>query len=366
MKILQTIPKLTFDEERTWLDAAWKRVLDSGHYILGSEVETFEQFFANYIGVAHGVGVANGTQAVEIALRAVGVQPGDRVATVSHTAVATVNAIRACGAWPVFIDVDPATALMDLSDLAHIIASEPLRAIVIVHLYGNVVNPEPLQKLCQDHAISLIEDCAQAHGAAWNERQVGSLGDIAAFSFYPTKNLGALGDAGMVVTNNPEFASQARLLREYGWHKRYVSDVVGMNSRLDALQAALLNVLLQRLDERNDRRRAIAALYDAHLKILPVEIPCHDPQAHHVYHQYVIQTDDRDALARYLEANDIGTAVHYPVPVHQQPAYQQFSTRKLPRTERIIKRILSLPMYPQLEPDSVNLIVTQIKSFFER
>ncbi|MFD2113089.1 DegT/DnrJ/EryC1/StrS family aminotransferase [Thiorhodococcus fuscus] len=363
MNIPQTLPKATVDEDRALIDDAWRRVLDSGRYILGAEVEAFERTFAGYIGVGYGIGVANGTQALEIALRAVGVEAGDRVATVSHTAVATIVAIRAIGAVPVFVDIDPETFLIDLLDLERV-ADVSLKAVIVVHLYGNLVPPDPIREWCRARGVALVEDCAQAHGASWNGRRAGSLGDIAAFSFYPTKNLGAVGDAGMVVTDCPVLAEQVRLLRQYGWRERFVSATEGVNSRLDPLQAALLGVLLERLDERNDRRRAIASLYDDGLCSAPVRTPHCCPDVHHVYHQYVIETDARDELAGYLSEHGVCTAIHYPVPVHLQPAYARFATRVLPVTEAIIPRILSLPMYPQLEPEAVHLVGALVRSFF--
>lgn len=370
--IPQTFPKASVDEDRAALDAAIARVLDSGYYILGPEVEAFEAAFAGYIGAAHGIGVGNGTDAIELALRALGIGEGDIVATVSHTAVATAAAIRACGAEPLWVDIDAATYVMDLADLERRIAAcragphgGRLKAVVAVHLYGTMVAPEPLLALCRRHGLALIEDCAQAHGAAWRGRRAGSFGDAAAFSFYPTKNLGALGDGGMVVTNNAVLAGRVRLLRQYGWRERYVSDEVGLNSRLDPLQAAILGVFLDKLDARNDARRAAAAVYDRALAGIPgLVLPGNTEGVRHVYHQYVIRCARRDALAAHLRDNGVGTAVHYPVPVHRQPAYAgRHPPEDLPVTEAAAGEILSLPMYPQLGADQAGRVAALVRDF---
>jgi dTDP-4-amino-4,6-dideoxygalactose transaminase len=372
--IPQTFPKATIDEDRAEIDAAIARVLASGWYILGPEVEAFERAFAAYIGTAHGVGVASGTDAIELALRALGVGEGDLVATVSHTAVATATAIRRCGAEPLWIDIDPALYVMDVDQLERRIAAvrttprgERLKAVVAVHLYGNMVAPEPLLAVCRRHGLRLVEDCAQAHGAGWNGRRAGSFGDAAAFSFYPTKNLGAIGDGGMVVTADAAVAERARLLRQYGWRERYVSDEVGLNSRLDPLQAALLGVMLERLDARNDGRRAAAAAYDQALAGIPgLILPGTTAGVRHVYHQYVIRCARRDALADFLRGHGVGTAVHYPVPVHRQPAYAgHHLPEDLPATEAAAGEILSLPMYPQLGADPARGIAALVRHFFE-
>ena len=366
--IPQTDPKASTIEDRDAIDLAVRRVLESGYYILGPEVEAFEAAFADYLGVAHGIGVANGTEALQVALGALGIGPGDLVATVSHTAVATIAAIRACGAEPVWVDVDPATYVMDLDHLERVIAAVPgLKAVVAVHLYGTMVPPERLVALCRRHGLALVEDCAQAHGAAWRGRRAGSFGDAAAFSFYPTKNLGALGDGGMVCTGRADIAENARLLRQYGWRDRYVSAVEGINSRLDPLQAAILGVFLPRLDERNRARAAWAAVYDRALAGRGLDLPATSPEVSHVYHQYVVALDDRDALAAALRAEGVGTAIHYPQPVHLQPAYRgRFDRLALPVTERLAARILSLPMYPQLGSERAQAVAALVTRWLER
>lgn len=357
--IPQTFPKASVDEDRAALEAAFARVLDSGRYILGPEVDGFEAAFAAHVGVAHGIGVANGTDAVEIGLRAIGVRAGDRVATVAHTAVATVTAIRAIGAEPVFVDIDPATYVMDLDGL-RAAAKTGLKAVVAVHLYGNMVPPEPLTAICREHGLRLLEDCAQAHGADNAGRRAGSIGDAAAFSFYPTKNLGAIGDGGIVVTADAAVATEARLLREYGWRDRYVSAIEGTNSRLDPMQAAFLSVGLEHLDARNDQRRAIAALYDAGLAEAPVTLPVATEGTRHVYHQYVVRVADRDRVLAQMAEKGVGCGIHYPVPVHRQAAYAAPDVH-LPATEAAAAEILSLPMYPQLPHDDARRVVEALR-----
>lgn len=374
--IPQTSPKAALDEDRAAIDAAIARVLDSGRYIQGPEVEGFERAFAAYCGTAHGIGVATGTDAVEIGLRALGIGPGDLVATVSHTAVATVAAIRAIGAAPVWVDIDADGFVMDPQALRRSVAAVKagpeaarLKAVVAVHLYGNMVDMEPLLAVCGEFGLRLLEDCAQAHGASQHGRRAGSFGDAAAFSFYPTKNLGALGDGGIIVTNSAETAAKARLLREYGWQERYVSFIEGGNSRLDPLQAAILAIGLDKLDERNGRRRAIAAVYDEELAGCAARRPGTTAGTVHVYHQYVIRlaatvAGGRDALAAHLAAEGVGSAVHYPQAVHHQPAYAgRFGPEDLPNTDAVIPDLLSLPMYPHLALDDARRIGRLVHSF---
>lgn len=367
----QVDPRAGYREDKALVDEAVLRVLDSGQYIMGQEVEAFEGEFAAFIGVRHGIAVANGTQAVEIALRSVGVGPGDLVLTVSHTAVATAVAIRSCGAEPVWVDVTDDGFTMDvglLDETAAALRASPdgarLKAVVAVHLYGAMVAPDALTEVCRRHGLKLVEDCAQAHGAAWNGKRAGSFGDASAFSFYPTKNLGALGDGGMVCTNDDTAADLARLVRQYGWKDRYISAIEGVNSRLDPVQAAILRIGLTRLEERNARRRAIAALYDEGLAGTPVVSPQAPGPLTHAYHQYVVRTADRDGLAARLRAEGVGTGVHYPVPVHAQPAYRgRFDRycRTLRNTEALASDILSLPMYPQLPHADARRVIGLIR-----
>ena len=346
-------PAANYRAHQDEIDQAVHRVMNGGMYILGDEVARFEQEFADYLGVQHAVGVGSGTDALHIALRACGVGPGDTVLTVSHTAVATVAAVELTGATAVVTDIDPATATMDVESLADAIQRSPgrIKVIIPVHIYGHPADMPAIMTVAERYGLKVIEDCAQSHGATIDGRKTGTWGHIAAFSFYPTKNLGALGDGGAVVTNDRPLADRLRLLREYGWRERYISDFAGLNTRLDELQAAVLRVKLRYLDKENTRRRELARIYDAILTRTPVTVPGGSQRADHVYHQYVVRSDCRDDLRSFLKANGVGTLIHYPVPVHLQPAYQGRvvpNGANLSHTETICRRILSLPMHPQL------------------
>ena len=336
-------------------------MLERGRYILGPETGAFEQEFAAYIGAQSALGVGSGTEALHLALRACGIGPGDEVITVSHTAVATVAAIELCGALPVLVDIDPVTYTLDPGRLEPAI-SPRTRAIIPVHLYGHPADLAQIVSIAASHGVRVIEDCAQAHGAFYDGRRAGSLGDIAAFSFYPTKNLGAIGDGGMVVTGDPALAEAARLLREYGWQERYVSQVPGWNSRLDELQAAVLRVKLRYLDVENARRKVLAGMYDRLLADTHLILPQCRLGASHVYHQYVVGCRERDALQAHLASNGIGTLIHYPVPVHLQPAYagRLQTPGGMQNTEQAARQVLSLPMYPELSDDQVEQVADAI------
>lgn len=362
--ILGANPRLQYLAHKTEIDDALRRVLDEGRYILGAEVKAFEADFAAYIGVKYGIGVGSGTEALSLALMAGGVKPGDEVITVSHTAVATVAAIERIGATAVLVDIDPNFYTIDPQRLAAAITPKT-KAIVPVHLYGQAVDLDPILDLAWTHELRLIEDCAQAHGAAYKDKRIGAYGDLACFSFYPTKNLGALGDGGMVVTDQPELAERLRLLREYGWAERYVSHIPGWNSRLDELQAAVLRVKLQYLDQENATRARIAAMYQAGLSGCRLTLPASRPEATHVYHQYVVRTPHREALRHHLKDKGIAALVHYPVPVHLQPAYQGRlpGRNKLPETEQAASEVLSLPLYPGLREEQVQAVIEAIRSF---
>ena len=354
------------------LDAAVQRVLSSGWYILGQEVAAFEEEFAAYhsaklpkadqaleIGC---VGVNSGTDALHLALRACEIGAGDEVITVAHTAVATVAAIRSAGATPVLVDIDPATYTIDPA-AAEAAITPRTKAIIPVHIYGQPADMDALLALGTRHHLRVIEDCAQAHGALYRGRPVGTMGDLGCFSFYPTKNLGALGDGGAVISRNPALVEQVRLLREYGWtpQSRYVSQAEGVNSRLDEMQAAMLRVKLQCLDEWNEIRRACAALY---AKRLPTQInaPVEDVHSHHVYHLYVVRLAARNRVRQALSERGIGSGIHYPVPVHMQPAYQgdQIIAHAMPETERAAGEILSLPMHPLLTVAEVERVANAL------
>ena len=346
------------------------RSLDSGQYILGAEVAAFENAFAAYLGVASVVGCASGTDALELALRGMGAGPGKAVFTVAHTAVATVAAICRAGAVPVLVDIEPDTFTMSPRSLAlaleHLRTSQPEMepaVIIPVHLYGHPCDMDPILELARQYGCQVLEDCAQAHGARYKGKMVGSMGRAAAFSFYPTKNLGALGDAGGVATNDPQLAETLRVMRQYGWQQRYISAVEGINSRLDPAQAAILAVQLEFLDADNAARRSIAALYDRELAGCALSLPQASPWAQPVYHLYVVRCPHRDQLAAYLKERGIGTAVHYPVPVHLQPAYAHClcAPGGLRHTEAAAAEILSLPMFPQLDNQAAEFVVETIR-----
>ena len=344
--------------------AAALRVLHRGWFILGPEVEGFEVAFAAYHGVEHAVGIASGTDAIELALRAAGVGSGDEVITVSHTAVATICGIERAGARPVLVDVDPLSYTMDPSAAAAAVTVRT-KAIVPVHLYGHPADMPAIVALAERHGLLVVEDCAQAHGARLGGRPVGTFGHLGAFSFYPTKNLGACGDGGAVITGDARLAARLRRLRTYGQESRYHHVERGVNSRLDEIQAAILSAKLPYLDEHNRVRRALAARYDCLLE--HVETPRvrdDDGEVLHVYHLYVVRHSDRDGLAARLRDRGVETLVHYPLPVHLQKAYEGLGFRRgdLPVTERVADEILSLPMYVGLSCDDVELVARAVSA----
>ncbi|MEA2754263.1 MAG: hypothetical protein QOJ54_552 [Aliidongia sp.] len=366
MAIPQMDPGAAYRALKPEIDAAVARVLGSGWYILGQEVGGFETEFAAALGLGHAVGVANGTDALVLALRALGIGPGDRVATVSHTAVATVAAIELAGAEPVLIDIEPLYCTLDPAELQRCFDAVPgIKAVIPVHLYGQMADLPAISAIARRHGARLVEDCAQAQGAILGGKPAGSFGDIACFSFYPTKNLGGFGDGGAVATSDAELARTLRSLREYGWRERYVSAITGMNSRLDEIQAAILRVRLPRLAAENARREAIAAAYDRGLAGLPIELPPRRPDTMPVWHQYVVRSTNRDALQQALGARGIGTNIHYPVPVHLQPAYAgrlQTGPSGLAVSEQAAREVLSLPMYPQLDDAAVDEVIAATRA----
>jgi dTDP-4-amino-4,6-dideoxygalactose transaminase len=361
VKIPAANPLAGYFAHRQEIDDAVDRVLAGGSYILGPEVETFEAEFGSYIGRGRAVGVASGTDAVHLALRACGVGRGDGVITVSHTAVATVAAVELAGATPVLVDVDPATYTMDPNLVEATLQRRQalsIKAIVAVHLYGHPADMIALRQLAERHGLWLIEDCAQAHGASTDGVRVGAWGQLAAFSFYPTKNLGAIGDGGALVASE-ELAARAAELRQYGWRERAVSTTPGLNSRLDELQAAILRVKLRHLDAANARRRLLAAEYSRVLQGTAIVCPISGPGVEHAFHQYVIRTTDRDGLREFLAANSVGSGIHYPLPVHLQPGYAgrvPVGIGGLKRTEALCREILSLPIHPELTDGEVSQV----------
>ena len=357
-------PRARYEKHRGEIDEAVRRVLERGAYILGPEVEAFEQEFAAWNGSGFAVGVANGTDALILALRERGIGPGDEVITVSHTAVATVAAIVTVGAIPVFCDIEPETRGMD-PRLVPALITERTKVVLPVHIYGHPVRIADIAKIAEQHRLTLIEDCAQAHGAMRGGTKVGNFGLSAAFSFYPTKNLGAFGDGGALLTNDAAAAARARELRQYGWRERYISRSHGMNSRLDELHAAVLRVMLRHLDEDNRRRREIAAQYAAALAGSAVVVPVEHADAQHVYHLFVVEDDQRERLQQHLASRRVQSGYHYPAAVHQQPAYAKYllSGQVLPETERLYRRLLSLPLFPELTDDQVVQVCDALRSY---
>jgi len=355
-------PAAQFRSYDAEIEAAVLKVLRGDRYILGEEVKELETEFARFIGTKAAVGVANGTDALEISLRALGIGPGDEVITVSHTAVATVAAIEAAGATPVLVDVDADTFTLQANQLQEVLTSRT-RAVIAVHLYGQAADLDAIVPFCARHKLELIEDVSQAHGARLNGRRLGSIGRIACFSCYPTKNLGAIGDAGLITTNDEALAQRVRMAREYGWRERYVSDAVGRNSRLDELQAAVLRIKLHHLDDDNGKRRKLAAAYGELLGGASLRPPIVRRNAEHVFHLYVVKATDRQRLIEHLKAHGVQAGVHYPMPVHLQPAYKgRVRTAASMRvTESLAEEVLSLPMYPELRMDQLTAVAKAIQ-----
>ncbi len=345
--------------------AGINQVLDGMHLFLGENVQALEQEFAAFCHAKHGIGVSDGTTALHVILRALGIGPGDEVITVSHTFIATSEAIILAGARPVFVDIDPQTYLMDIEQLEASI-SPSTKAIMPVHLYGQMVDMERLQKIADQHGLKIIEDACQAHGAEFNGQRPGSLSDAAAYSFYYSKNLGAYGEGGFITTNDDELAHRVRMIRDHGSARKYCHDLIGMNARLDEIQAVVLRVKLKHLEEWNEARRQHAALYSQMLQGLPVVLPTEHPRARHVYHLYVIRAPERDALQTTLKDRGIFTGIHYPIPIHLQnaTAYLNYKNGDFPHTEKAIKEILSLPMFAELSDADIIRVATAVKDFY--
>jgi dTDP-4-amino-4,6-dideoxygalactose transaminase len=359
-------PRADLAPLRTEILDAIARVVDSGGYILGQEVATFEQQLAQRVGASGAVGVGSGTDALVLALLAVGVLPGDEVITVSHTAGPTVAAICMIGAIPVLVDVDPVTYCLDPATLGPAFSSRT-KAVIPVHLYGHPADLGSIKAFAGQHGIAIVEDCAQAQEAAIEGRPVGGLGDVGCFSFYPTKNLGAIGDGGLVTAANAELVERLRRLRTYGWSKPQFADIVGGRcSRLDELQAAVLNVKLEHLAADVAHRRAIARRYDEAFSDLPLVPPVERAGYRHAYHLYVIRSESRDALAQHLDRAGVATGVHYPYPVHVQPglATQCRVPQPLHVTETISREILTLPLYPSMSSEKELQVIDAVRSFF--
>lgn len=340
------------------------RILDRTAYCLGPEVEAFERDFAAYCGAGHAVGVNSGTSALHLALLALGVGPGDEVVTTPFTFVATAWAISYCGATPVFADIQPDTFLLDPKAAEKAITPRT-KAILPVHLYGQPADMEAFQDLARCKGLPLVEDAAQAHGATYKGRRTGSLGTIAGFSFYPSKNLGACGEGGMVVTQDAGLAAKVRALRDHGSVRRYYHDTVGFNYRMEGLQGFVLRTKLPHLDGWNARRRELAAIYDTLLAGTAVKLPLVAPDRTHVYHLYSIRHPRRDALADYLKAQGIGTGMHYPLPVHLQQAYAHLRLKPgaCPHAETAARECLSLPIFPELADEQVKTVAAAVRAW---
>jgi dTDP-4-amino-4,6-dideoxygalactose transaminase len=347
------------------IDAAIRRVVENTSFILGKEVQAFEQAFAQYCGADHCIGVSSGTAALHLALRAAGIGPGDEVITSPFTFVATAEAIWMAGARPVFVDIHPRYYCIH-PDLIERAITPRTKAIMPVHLYGQPADMGPIMDIARRHQLLVIEDAAQAHGAEYHGRRTGTLGDIAGFSFYPGKNLGAYGDAGAVVTNNAELAERVRMLRDHGRRSKYEHEILGYGERLDALQAAILAAKLPHLEAWTERRRALAHRYHQLLAGVPVELPEEMPGTRMVYHIYAIRTSHRDALLQHLNAQGIGAGIHYPIPLHLQPSlrYLGYQPGDFPEAERASQEVLSLPLYPEMTDEQQDMIVEAIRQFF--
>ncbi len=346
------------------------RVFGSGRFLLDAEVAGFETEFANWLGVQRAVGCANGTDALALLLRGLGVGPGCTVVTVSHTSIATVAAIEMAGGVPLLVDVEPDHYTMDVEDLAAVLenppsALPPIRAVIVVHLYGQPADMSAIVDLCARQNLALLEDCCHAHGASFQGRRVGTLTQGAAFSFYPTKNLAGLGDAGAVTTGSSELADRIAALRQYGWRTRQISAEIGVNSRMDEIQAAVLRAKLMMLDAANRRRQAIASAYDQALARSSVRPPARRSGSQHVFHQYVVRTAEREKLQADLLARGIETAVHYRLPVHRQPAYigrVALGPSSCRTTDQLVDQILSLPMFPEMTDIQVEYVVRALQT----
>lgn len=357
-----TIPfldlKSPYIEIKEELDKAYRRVMESGWYILGNEVEAFESEFATYCDTKYCVGVGNGLEALHLIVRGFEIGPGDEVIVPANTYIATWLAVTHAGATPVPVEPDQRTCNIDPARIEQAITSRT-KAILVVHLYGQPADMDPIIAIALKHGLKVIEDCAQAHGARYKGRRTGALGDAAGFSFYPGKNLGALGDGGAVTTNDPELAQRIQILRNYGSRIKYHNEVVGYNSRLDELQAALLRVKLTRLDEWNQRRRTNASIYSDRLQVIKdLVLPFVPEWAEPVWHLFVVRHPRRDELQQLLNTANIGTLIHYPIPPHLSEAYAHdgFNSLKFPITEQMASTVLSLPMGPHMEKSQINII----------
>ncbi len=350
------------ERQRPEIDAAVKRVLDSGWYLLGKENERFSADFARYCGVKHVIPVANGLDALRLIVKAYGFGPGDEIIVPANTYIATVLAVSDNGCTPVFVEPDIATYNIN-PDLIETAITPRTKAIMVVHLYGQAVEMEKIWHLAEKYNLKIIEDAAQAHGAVYQGRKTGNLGDAAGFSFYPGKNLGALGDAGAVTTNDDELAAKIEALRNYGSKVKYQNLYQGLNSRMDELQAAVLDVKLPLLDKDNKRRREIADYYLKNITNPKIILPQAKYREGHVFHVFVVRTEERDRFQNYLSENGIQTVIHYPVPPHKQPAYKELNNLNLPITEKIHREIISLPISQVMTEEEIDKVVEVVNDW---
>ena len=343
------------------IDQAISEVLEKGHFILGPNVAAFEKEIAAFLGVKHGVGVASGTDALILAMRALDIGPGDEVIVPSYTFFATAEAVLLVGATPVLVDVEPATYTIDVTQIASRI-TDKTKAIIPVHLYGHPANMTAVMELAREHKLKVIEDNAQAFGAEHRGEKTGSIGDVACLSFFPSKNLGGCGDGGMVVTNDDSVAERIRMLRTHGWRKKYFPEVVGYNSRLDELQAAILRVKLRHLDGWNERRRELADVYRARLEGTRLKTPVESDGNRHVYHLFILEVEDRDSFQEQLKAQGIPTAIYYPQPLHLNEPLNHLGYKlgDFPVSEKASERTISIPFYPEISEEQIDRVVTVV------
>lgn len=356
--------KAQHDSIRKELFDTITQIIDTSSFIMGPAIKDLERDFAEFCGCKHAIGCSSGTSALNLALWALDIGPGDEVITIPHTFIATTEAISVRGAKPVFVDIDPATYTMDSSKLEAAI-TPATKAIIAVHLYGHPTDMDPLLEIARKHNLKVVEDCAQAHGAEYKGRRVGSLGDIGCFSFFPGKNMGAMGDAGAITTNDDDLATLVNKLRNHGRLGKYEHEMVGYNERLDTLQAAILNVKLPHLNDWNSLRRKHADEYREALADADIELPTVASGCTHVYHLFVIRHPNRDGLQKFLKEKGIATGVHYPLPLHMQPAYQDlgYKVGDFPETEKAANEILSLPMFPEMTAEQIKEIADAIKEY---
>lgn len=370
MKIPLVDLKANYLSIKDEIDSTISRVVENSIFIMGKEVEEFDKNFAKFVNANYSIGVGNGTLALHLALLTTGIKKGDEVILPVNTFIATSEAISYCGARPIFVDVEEDTYNIN-PDLIKKAITNKTKAIIPVHLYGNPCNVDKIMEIAQENSLKIIEDCAQAHGAEYKGKKIGNFGEVSTFSMFPAKILGAFGDAGAVVTNNDELAKKVRLLRNHGKSTKYEHLIEGYNYRIDALQAAILNVKLKHLDKWIEKRREVASLYNklfSENNLLKfVKIPNENKDGKHCYYMYVIRVKNREKLQAYLKENNIATGIHYPIPLHLQPAYKHLNYKKgdFLIAEKLADEILSLPMYPELTTEQVNYIADKIKDFYK-